>query len=451
MTAENLQKLRDAFASGITKDTARRVCALKKIRDFISLHRDDFVHALSADLEKCETEAMMSEIMPVLQTLSMLIKNTRKWARPVRRSIAAVNFPSSGMIIPEPYGTVLVVSAWNYPLLLAVEPFAGAIAAGNCVVLRPAPAAAAIAKLLQKMVAECVPERACCTNTAPEELAEMGFDYIFFTGGGVVGSKVAAAAGAHLTPVTLELGGKSPCFVTGKCDIKLTARKIIWGKFLNCGQTCVAPDYILAESAIAGKLLTALQETLEEFYGTDPAASRDYPRIINDFHFERLRNLLQYGNIAAGGICRKADKYIAPTILTDPQLDSPLMQYEIFGPILPIITTDSIHEAVTFVNQRPKPLALYIFTADRREAEFIISNTSSGSVAVNDTVMQIMNPALPFGGVGASGCGAYHGKLTFDTFTHNKAVMHAPAHLDFPVRYPPFAGWQKKLVRFLTK
>ncbi len=451
MTAENLQQLRSIHASGVITDPGKRVEILKNIRSFIVRRRDDFAAALYKDLGKCGTEAMMSEIMPVLQSLSLLIKKTRKWSRPVRRSIAPVNFPSTGRLVPEPYGTVLVVSAWNYPLLLAVEPFAGAISAGNCVVLRPAPAAAATAELLREMAAECAPGITYCTDTPPEELAEMGFDYIFFTGGGTVGSKVAAAAGANLTPVTLELGGKSPCFVSAGCNIELTARKLVWGKFMNCGQTCVAPDYVLAEASVADKLVEAMKNTIKVFYGDDPSASKDYPRIINDFHFRRLRDLLPCGEIAAGGICKENERYIAPTIITGPKLDSPLMQYEIFGPILPVITVKNMTEAVDFVNARPKPLALYIFTQSRKEADGIIFRTSSGSVAVNDTVMQIMNPALPFGGVGASGCGAYHGKLTFDTFTHYKSVMNAPAHLDFPVRYPPFAKWQKKLVRLLTR
>ena len=451
MTADDLKILKDNFRSGMTFSPKQRIGFLKKIRSFIADNRLEAAEALRTDLGKCETEAMMSEIMPVLQLLDMLIKKTVKWSKPVKKSIAAVNFPSRGKLIPEPYGTVLVVSAWNYPLMLAVEPFAGAVAAGNCVVLSPAPSAAATADFLKRMVKECTPGITCCANSSPEELAKMDFDYIFFTGGNQTGRKVAAAAGANLTPSTLELGGKSPCFVTKNCNLKLTAKKIVWGKFLNAGQTCVAPDYILVEEDFAEKLIAALAETIKEFYGSNPAESPDYSRIVNDFHFRRLENLLQYGTVAAGGVCRAEDKYIAPTIITAPEHESPLMQYEIFGPLLPVITVKDLQEAVDFVNVRPKPLALYIFTAAKKEQDFIISNTSSGSVAVNDTVMQIMNPELPFGGVGASGYGAYHGKLTFDTFTHFKPVMTASSHIDFPVRYPPFREWQKKLVRLLTK
>lgn len=446
MTNDIFETLRGGFRSGISRDPGGRVALLKRIRKFVVRERDALTAALFEDLGKSETEALMSEVMPVLQVLDLLIRKTVSWSAPRRAATSMLNFPASGRIVPEPFGTVLVVSAWNYPLLLALEPLVGALAAGNCVVLRPHPAAAATAVMLKKLVAECAaPEQCACLDDPPEELAGLGFDYVFFTGGAQTGRKVAAQAAINLTPFTLELGGKSPCVVSASCDIKRAARRIAWGKFLNAGQTCVAPDYVLAEQGIMDELKLELRNAITEFYGPDPESSPDYSRIISDWHFTRLVAMLGEGRLVAGGEHNSATRYIAPTVIYDVDPDSRLMSSEIFGPILPLLPVDSVSEAVKFINARPKPLALYAFTDSRAERRMLIRETSSGSVAVNDTVMQIMNPAFPFGGVGQSGCGAYHGKLTFQCFCHMKPVMKKSLSPELPVRYPPFTSWKRKL------
>ena len=444
--------IRGGFRSGVSRDPGARVALLKRIRDFILRERDALNAALFEDLGKSETEALMCEIMPVLQVLNLLIRKTVSWSAPRRAAVSVLNFPATGRIVPEPFGTVLVVSAWNYPLLLALEPLAGALAAGNCVILRPHPAAAATAVMLKKLVAECAsPEQCACLDDPPEELAGWGFDYVFFTGGAPKGRKVAAAAAGNLTPFTLELGGKSPCIVSESCDLKLAARRIAWGKFLNAGQTCVAPDYVLAEQGIMDDLKLELRNAITEFYGPDPEASPDYPRIISDWHFNRLVTLLGEGRLVAGGEHNSAARYIAPTVIDNVKPDSQIMSSEIFGPILPLLPVDGIREAVDFINARPKPLALYLFTNRRAERRTVIRETSSGSVAVNDTVMQIMNPAFPFGGVGESGCGAYHGKLTFQCFCHMKPVMKKCRFPELPVRFPPYLSWKRKLARLVCR
>jgi aldehyde dehydrogenase (NAD+) len=352
-------------------------------------------------------------------------------------------------------GVVLIISPWNYPLQLLLVPLVGAIAAGNCAVLKPSEITPAMSDLFARRLPNYVDresiqvvEGGVAETTAL--LAER-FDHIFYTGNGTVGRIVMEAAAKHLTPVTLELGGKSPCIVDQHTDLDVAAKRIIWGKFFNAGQTCVAPDYVLVQQAIEDALLARMKQTLVEFFGDDPSKSPDYGRIVNERHHQRLMKLLPgSGEVVAGGVGDEEKRYIAPTILRNVPADAPVMADEIFGPILPVLKYAGIDEAIARVNARPKPLALYLFTNDEEVQKRVLERTSSGGVTVNHTLLHLTVPALPFGGVGASGLGAYHGKFSFETFSHRKSVLIKPTWLDLKFIYPPYDKTKRKLVRWLT-
>jgi acyl-CoA reductase-like NAD-dependent aldehyde dehydrogenase len=361
--------------------------------------------------------------------------------------------PASSRIIPQPKGVVLIISPWNYPFQLLITPLIGSIAAGNCALLKPSELAPATSAVLAKLVERTFsPEYCALVEGGVEEttaLLRESFDHIFFTGSIPVGKIVMRAAAEHLTPVTLELGGKSPCIIDKETDIKVTARRIAWGKFFNCGQTCVAPDYLLVPTQIKREVLAALKQSVQHFFGNDPQTSPDYGRIINERHFDRLVSLIS-GEVLLGGTYDRSQRYIPPTVIDRVSMSDKVMEDEIFGPILPVLEYDTLDEAFALVRQRPNPLACYIFTTRRETEHRVLNELSFGGGCVNDTLIHVGNAHLPFGGIGASGMGAYHGQTSFDVFSHFKSVMKSPQMIDLPLKYPPY-GKRLNLVRKMMR
>ncbi|MBS1371739.1 MAG: aldehyde dehydrogenase family protein [Lentisphaeria bacterium] len=445
---------REFFRAGGRDSVRRRREMLKHMLDFLHTHRDKVFSALNADLHKSEFEAAMTEYMPACDAIKYMIRKLPRFAKPKRAGLSIFNFPARARIMPEPYGQVLVFATWNYPLLLALEPAAGALAAGNRVVLKLSDKAQRTTQFLRWMIGECFPNGemiAVHEELAFDEILNGKFDYIFFTGGEAAGKRVYERAASQLTPVTLELGGKSPCIVCKGADLTQAAKRIAWGKFTNAGQTCIAPDYLLVQRGIKEPFLIELRRFLREFYGDEPVNNPDYPWIVNERQYERLAKLTEHGRLVAGGE-RNPDRFcIAPTVIDGIGWDDPLMEQEIFGPVLPVLVFDSDEDVLAMLEGRPKPLALYCFGGGRAFRRTLLDATSSGAVLFDDVVMHFINPGLPFGGVGASGIGRYHGRYTFDTFTHYKPVMYQSTLIDWPVRYPPFTGWKRKLMRYLTR
>lgn len=436
-----VEGLRRFYDSGATLPVSFRVEQLRALARAIDAHEKDLLDALHADLRKPALEAYAAETGFVQTDISYALRHISKWARPQRRRIPAAAWPGRGYVYPEPYGVALIVAPWNYPFQLLFSPLVGAMAAGNCACLKPSEMAPATSAAVAGLVRETFPPEYIAVVEGDREVSEAllreRFDYIFFTGSAAVGQKVMEAAAKHLTPVTLELGGKSPCIVCADVDLDVAARRIAWGKTMNAGQTCVAPDYILADRRIAEPLVQALRRALSAFYGEAARTSPDLGRIVNRRHFDRLAAYLRQGRIVYGGDHDPEELYIAPTILADVDPDSPVMQEEIFGPILPVVPFDRVDDALSVLRARPKPLALYLFTNDRRLQERVLAETASGGVAINDTISHILGKDLPFGGVGASGMGAYRGKAGFDTFTHYKSVLRRSLRVDPSLRYPP--------------
>ena len=432
------------FLTGKTKEVAFRVAAMKKLREVIRRRYRDVQKALKADLHKCDYEAMMCELTCTLDELNLMIKKTPSYAKKRRVKTPMVVAPGKSYIMPEPYGTVLIMTAWNYPFSLAMLVLTDAIAAGNCCIIKPSELAPATSHLVKEIVEECFDSKyVAVVEGGVEETTELlkhRFDFIHYTGSTRVGRIVAQAAAPHLTPVILELGGKSPCIIDETADIAITAKRIAWGNCLNSGQTCVEPDYLLVKRGMKDKLAKALWETMEGFYGKNMQESPDYGRILNQRNFNRVKALMDGGHIMYGGHTDEADCYIEPTILDQVDLDSPLMQEEIFGPLLPIIEYDTLEEAIAFVNKREKPLALYIFSKNKANQEKILRNTSSGGVCINATIMHNASPYLAFGGVGESGMGKYHAKAGFDGMSNLRGVLDKATWMDLPFIYAPFAG-----------
>lgn len=447
---EIVRQQRDFYNTGQTKDIGFRIAGLKKLYQAVIEHEAAIIAALKADLHKSEFETYSTEIALCKKEINYALKNIKTWTKPEKVNIPLEQLPGFGRIYPEPLGVVLIVSPWNYPFQLIIAPLVGAIAAGNCAILKPSEIASHTSKILAEILPKYFDPAYIAVVEGGVEISQQllaeKFDQIFFTGGTTIGRMVMEAAAKHLTPVTLELGGKSPCIVDADTNIEYTARRITWGKFINAGQTCVAPDYILVESAIKQELLNNIQKCIREFLG-EPATSPDYARIINQKHFNRLLEFLQDGEIIIGGESNSSDRYIAPTVLDNVSLESPVMQDEIFGPILPVLTYKDITEAIAIVNQRPKPLALYLFSRNKNIQQRVLKSTSSGSVCINDTVMQFAVPALPFGGVGSSGIGKYHGKASFDTFSHYKSVLNRSFIFDIKLRYPPYTKSKLQLLK----
>src|SRR4028119_556212 len=438
-----IHRQRQFFATGQTKEVAFRIEQLKRLKQAILDNQAAILAALNADLNKPEFEAYATEI-GVIREVNYALKHIKSWVKPKKVSTSIEQFPSSACIYPEPLGVVLIISPWNYPFQLMISPLVGGIAAGNCAILKPSELAANTSRIVTQITEKTFDPSYITSieggvETSQQLLAEK-FYHIFFTGGTKVGKIVMQAAAKHLTPVTLELGGKSPCIVDSDIQVEYTAKRIAWGKFINAGQTCVAPDYLLVDKKVKPDLIEAIKTAIHGFYGDEPQKSPDYPRIINQHHLGRLAELMKEGEIVAGGQTNPEDKYIAPTVLDKVSWDSPVMQDEIFGPILPVLEYDDFGEAIAQINARPKPLALYLFSKDKEKQERVLRETSSGGVSINDTVMHYGVTGLPFGGVGDSGIGSYHGKATFDTFSHYKSVLQKSFWLDLKWRYAPYKG-----------
>lgn len=451
---ENVESLRTSFASGKTRNVIFREKQLKALLRLIDENRNEILEALAKDLRKNTTEAEVYEIEFVYNDIKMTLDKLRNWMKPESQPKTVVNVMDNVFLHSEPYGVVLIIGPWNYPINLTLMPLTGAIAAGNCVLLKPSEVASACSKFLFETFPKYLDNDCYKVIEGGVEqtsaILQEKFDYIFYTGSTTVGKIIYASAAKHLTPVTLELGGKSPVYLDNTADLKTAAKRILWGKFLNSGQTCVAPDYILCTEEIQAKFLEVAKEILFSFYGENAKLSLDYGRIINDHHFARLFNLMSNQEIAIGGSYDKSEKYIEPTILANIKQDSPIMQEEIFGPILPIVPIHNAFEAMEFVNSREKPLAFYVFSNSKKDIEFFLNTTSSGAIVVNDTIMHLCT-LMPFGGVGASGLGRYHGKSTFDTFSNKKSVLQKDLGLIgemlSSVRYPPFNEKKLKLLK----
>ena len=454
---EILEKQRAFFRTGVTRSVSFRKEALDRLAGVIREEEESIFAALKADLGKEEFESRSTETNMVLEEIHHMLKNVKRYAKPKRVGVSLLNVPASGRIVPEPYGVALIFSAWNYPFQLLFSPLVSAVAAGNCVMVKTAELSPATAEIASRIIAKSFPEEFVCCFNGGRELGEAllreKYDFLFYTGGTGGGRAVMESAAKNLTPLVLELGGKSPCLVD--CDAKLPvcARRLVWGKFLNAGQTCVAPDYVLVHESVREKFLEALKAEITAFYGEDASQSADYPRIVNEGHCRRLAGLLA-GNeekIVMGGQYRIEEKYFSPTVLDRPDPESKVMGEEIFGPILPVLSVKDMTEAVEFVNDRPKPLALYYFSHGKKNLDLILSSTSSGGVCVNETIMHFVNQTMPFGGVGASGFGSYHGKFGFDAFTHYKSVMLKGDLIDLPMRYPPGLSKRIPLLKLVSK
>ncbi len=448
---ELVSGLKKFFRTGRTRPLEWRRRQLRGIETLMHEKESVFLDALAADVGKPRFEGWISETGFVASDARHTAKHLAKWMKPEKVMTGVTNLPGSSRILREPLGTVLIIGPFNYPLQLMLSPLIGAIAAGNAAVLKPSEmtphTSAAIAEWLPryvdadavKMVLGGIPE-----TTA---LLRERFDHIFYTGSTAVGRIVMRAAAEHLTPVTLELGGKSPCIIDRDVDIEVAARRIAWGKFFNAGQTCVAPDYLLVHEAIEDAFLHRLTAKIQDFYGDDPEKSPDLARIVNDRHHARLSGLLGEGEIVCGGETNPETRYIAPTVIRGVTRDMKIMQEEIFGPILPVLTVRGVDEAIDFVNEGEKPLALYVYTNDSAKSERVLAQTSSGGAAVNECVAHMVGPELPFGGVGQSGMGAYHGRASFETFSHQKSVLVKSTKLEPPLRYPPYTDGKEKLAR----
>ncbi|XP_051491611.1 aldehyde dehydrogenase family 3 member A2-like [Apus apus] len=436
-------RARAAFSSGRSRSLEFRMQQLKALERMVQEKEKEIQAALQADLHKSRLCAYNQEILIVLMELTMAMNKLLSWTAPQPLQRSVLTMWDKTYLHPEPLGVVLIMGAWNYPFLLVMQPLVGAIAAGNAVVVKPSE----VSEHTARLVAEILPQYLdpelypVVTGGVPETTALLTqrFDHILYTGNSTVGKIVMAAAAKHLTPVTLELGGKSPCYIDKDCDLAVTCRRITWGKYMNCGQTCIAPDYILCDPSIQSKVVENIKATLQEFYGADVKSSPDYERIINKRHFQRIVGLLEGQKIAHGGEVDEASCFIAPTVLTNVSPESKVMEEEIFGPVLPIVPVKSVEEAIEFINRREKPLALYVFSNNKQLIRQVISETSSGSVVANDVFVQFLVLGLPFGGVGNSGMGTYHGKHSFETFSHHRPCLIKDLKMEImnQLRYPP--------------
>jgi aldehyde dehydrogenase (NAD+) len=447
-----VERQRGYFRSGATRDLKLRKLMLKKLHALIRREESFIMDALKKDMNKPALEAYASEIAITLNEIGLALRKLDTWAKPKRVMTALPLMPSSCFTVPEPLGVVLVMAPWNYPFMLAMVPLVSAIAAGNCVLVKPSEVSPHTSKAIEELVSRSLDPRYVSVVTGGSDVArkllDMRFDHIFFTGSSRVARYVMEAAARTLTPVTLELGGKSPCIVDKDVVIPYAARRIAWAKYFNAGQTCVAPDYVLVAREIRDAFVDSLKTTITRFYGQDPRKSPYYARIINRSHFDRLYSYLDQGNVILGGRALAQDLYFAPTVMDGVHPDAPLMQEEIFGPILPVLTYEDFSEALDFVNVRPKPLALYLFSRDKSRQEQVKKETSSGSYVINDATVQFASPYLPFGGVGESGMGSYHGKAGFDTFSHTKGMVKNTMLFDIPLRYVPYR-FKLPLVKWL--
>ncbi len=441
---EKINKQREYFSTGETKDINFRIEKLKKLRDVLKSEEEKVFEALKKDLMKSSFESYVTEVAMVYDEINMHIKNIKKWSKKRRVKTPLVQFQAKSFIQLEPYGVVLIIGPFNYPFMLTMYPLIGAIAAGNTAVIKPSESAPETSKILkeilekvfdEKYVLHVNPERG---KEVVEELLKEKFDYVFFTGSATVGKIVMKAASQYLTPLTLELGGKSPCIIDEDCKVELAARRIVWGKLMNSGQTCVAPDYLYVHKDIEEEFIKKLEEEIKNQFGDNPLESKDYSKMVNEREFNRVLSYIDKEKLVFGGNYNRKTFQIEPTILKNITWDNPVMEREIFGPIFPILTFENLDEVIRVVNSKDKPLALYYFSEDKNKIEKVLNSTSSGGVTINDTLVHVSSSYLPFGGVGNSGMGEYHGKYSFDLFSNKKGVMNRKTFLDLKIRYAPF-------------
>jgi len=447
-----LQKQQIFFNSQQTKSITYRENVLKKLRQEIIANEDAICDAIYADFKKPKFETITTETQFVLAEINNALKNLKKWSKPKKVASSLLNWPSYDWVYKEPYGNVLIIAPWNYPFQLAIAPLIGAIAAGNTAVIKPSELTPNTAAIISTIISAVFsPEYVTVVEggvNISQQLLAQKWNYIFFTGSTHVGQIVYESAAKHLTPVALELGGKNPCIVDATATISTAAKRIVWGKFMNAGQTCIATDYILVHKSIKDKLIKSIKECITTFYSDTIETSKDYARVINPKHYKRLKLMLENQEILFGGNYTDADNYLAPTLVNEPSIDSDLMKDEIFGPILPIISYETLEDIHSYITNYEKPLATYVFSENKSFQDKILNTYSFGSGAINDTVIQVANKKLPFGGVGASGIGSYHGKNSFFLFSHQKSIIKKPTWLDIPLRYPPYnlpIKWAKKL------
>jgi aldehyde dehydrogenase (NAD+) len=446
--------MKATFQAGTTRPVAWRRRQLEALRELMVEREAELLHALHADLGKSSIEGWLTELRHVSNEIGVVLRHLDRWTRPERVGVRAILRPGRASIVPEPLGVVLVIAPWNYPVHLLLLPMVYALAAGNAVVGKPSEISPATSAALARWVPDYLDQDAVAivegdANVATALLAQH-WDHIFYTGNGRTGRLVMEAAARNLTPVTLELGGKSPVIVDRSANVEVAAKRIAWGKFLNAGQTCVAPDYVLVDRSVEIRFLDALTRAVHTFYGDYPQSSPDYGRIVNERHWDRLHALLEQARpaqVVIGDEGDRAGRYLAPTVLRDVTWDDPVMGEEIFGPILPVLAVDSAAEAIAAITGHDKPLALYVFAEDQAVIDRVVAETSSGGVGVNITLLQVGVPDLPFGGVGESGMGAYHGQAGFDTFTHRKAVFQRPSRPDPAITYPPYTRLKQRVLR----
>ena len=450
-----IEKQRAYFYSNETLNIEKRIHALKKLKTCIQKNEAEIATALEADLGKSNFESYMCETGLVLSEISYMLKHIRRFTREKRVHTPLSQFHSRSFTKPGPYGVVLIMSPWNYPFLLSLDPLIDAIAAGNTVILKPSAYSPNTSKLIEKMIRECFsPEMVAVVTGGRAEntsLLEEHFDYIFFTGSQNVGREGMRKSSAHLTPVTLELGGKSPCIVDESADLKLAARRIVFGKYLNCGQTCVAPDYILCDKAIRDQLIDAIKSEIRRQFGKHPLENPSYGKIINRKHFQRLQGLIDSSKVIIGGQSDAKILRIAPTVMKNVTWDDAIMGEEIFGPILPILTYESLDEAIQTVESHPHPLALYFFSEDKAAQKKVLDRCHFGGGCINDTIIHLATSAMPFGGVGESGMGGYHGQAGFDEFTHYRSIVDKKTWMDLPVRYQRYNKFKRNMLRMFLK
>jgi aldehyde dehydrogenase (NAD+) len=452
----HLVKMRDYFESGATRSYAFRKEQLKKLKQALIKHEQDIYDALYTDLKKSAEESYASELGLLFAEINVTLRNLRRWMQPQSAGTDLVNLPSRSKIYRDPLGVVLIISPWNYPLQLLLIPLIGAIAGGNCAVIKPSELAPATSLLIEKIITEIFPREYVevangdGASIIPMMMDSFRFDHVFYTGSIPVGKSIYQMAAKQLVPVTLELGGKSPTIVEADADLNVAAKRIVLGKFLNAGQTCIAPDYLLVHESVKSKLLEKIRTQIEKFYTADAASSYDYGKIINERRFDKLVSYLSQGKVTSGGQSNKQNLFIAPTIIEDVNMNDSLMTEEIFGPILPVISFSNTEEAIKIVKENDNPLALYLFTNNKKTEKEWIDNVSFGGGCINNADWHFTNHHLPFGGVGNSGLGAYHGKYTFDTFTRLKPVMKTPTWFNPAVKFPPFKG-KLKLFKWVIR
>lgn len=435
-----IENQRAFFATEKTKSVEFRIKQLERLAHGLLQYEQKIMHALKQDLNKSAFESFLTEFGMLLEDIRYVKRKLRSWVRPERVPTPMTLFGAKSRIYSEPYGVVLIISPWNYPMYLAFGPLIGAIAAGNCAIIKPSEFVPTVSAVLNEMITDLFPKEYIAVikgdAKTSQAILEEKFDYIFFTGSTHIGKSVMAQAAKHLTPVTLELGGKSPCIVDETANVRLAAKRITWGKCLNAGQTCIAPDYLLVHERVKDELIHEMKATIAELYTEDPLTNENWPYIVNERHFDRILRLMENEKVIVGGKSNRASRSIEPTLLDDISWENPIMQEEIFGPVLPVITYTQLDDVITNIKARPKPLALYLFSENKTNRDKVLQSISFGGGCINDTIFHLATPHLPFGGVGDSGMGAYHGRASFDLFSHKKSILKQTTRFDLPVRYP---------------